>query len=138
MDYSILYVILISVAVIGLAILFYYLKRKHNIKNEDIFRRLDKTEMLISFGIAIAKDMDFGNTNTIENLKEVLLETLEYIKIIIDNENDSDVIINEAILKAKEMCLVFDIELNDEREYIIKAIITATFNLYNTIDFVEE
>lgn len=138
MDYSILYVILISVAVIGLAILFYYLKRKHNIKNEDIFNGLDKTEMLVNFGIAIAKDMEFGDANTIENLKEILLETLEYIKIIIDNENDSDVIINEAILKAKEMCLVFDIELNDEREHIIKAIITATFNLYNTIDFVEE
>lgn len=132
MDTSILYIILTGLVFVGLAILYLYLKKKYDIKNEDLFRNLDTLDVVINTGIMIARDMNFGDEKTLEILKHVITETFEFIKVVA--EENSDDIISVANLKAREMCKVFNLEMTEERTMILETIITMSYNLYTSIE----
>ena len=132
MDTSILYIILTGLVFVGLAILYLYLKKKYDIKNEDLFRNLDTLDVVINTGIMIARDMNFGDEKTLEILKHVIAETLEFIKVVA--EEDSDDIISVANLKAREMCKAFNLKMTKERAMILETIITMSYNLYVSIE----
>ena len=132
MNYEILYAILIGLVFVALAVFYFYIKRKYNIKNEDLLEGVDTLELLISVVIGAAKDMGFGNEEILDKLKYILVDVFEYVRVIIDE--DEEIIIATAIAKTEEMCLSLDISLDGNRRFIIETIIVMGYNLYKKIE----
>lgn len=130
-------IIIISLCFVGVGILMNYLKQNNKHSNEEISDKIDIAKIVVNFTAATARSM--GLCNDTKKLEYIAIDTLEYMRTV--NTGNKEVIIDEGIIKAKEMCLVFDIELDEDKEFIIESIVRAGYNLYikyKNQDFLEE
>jgi hypothetical protein len=132
-----IWIILIALGSVGLlsfvSFLTYKIAKKNNISLEDV---LDNIDQYVDIGTGIAifvKNVviDMGiNKEDADKYAKLIIDTLEYIKVIDDKK---EVKIAEGIAYALDKAELFGIDITDEREYIIKVIVKLGFNVYEAI-----
>jgi len=131
MDFTILYVILACVGVVGLIILITWLLKKINVDVDDIVIILDPTETIIQFAKVVLIDMGISEKE-VTFYTDVCIDTLEYLKVIPEDVG-KETRISEGIEYARETLEAFDIELTPSRIQIIETLIPALWNLYYAV-----
>lgn len=131
MDFTILYVILACVGVVGLIILITWLLKKINVDVDDVVIILDPTETIIQFAKVVLIDMGISEKE-VTFYTDVCIDTLEYLKVIPEDVG-KETRISEGIEYARETLEAFDIELTPSRIQIIEILIPALWNLYYAV-----
>jgi len=131
MDFTILYVILACVGVVGLIILITWLLKKINVDVDDVVIILDPTETIIKFAKVVLIDMGISEKE-VTFYTDVCIDTLEYLKVIPEDVG-KETRISEGIEYARETLEAFDIELTPSRIQIIETLIPALWNLYYAV-----
>lgn len=126
-----IYVILISLGVVGLALGVSYLIKRYKIDTKDYLDGIDVTQMIITLIRSIARDMGVEE-ELIVKVSHIINSTLEYMRNLPEEFTKDERIIKGFDL-AIDLCESFEIELNDDREYILFTLITVGFNLYETL-----
>lgn len=132
MNYSILYIILVCIGVVGLIIFITWLLKKLKIDPEKIAVILDPMETIIKFTKIVLIDMGIPEKDVIF-YTDICIDTLEYLKTLPENVG-KETRISEGIVYAKEVLEAFDIELTPVRIELIETIIPALWNLYYAIE----
>lgn len=126
-----LYIIFISLFVVALALVVSFVIKKYNISTKDYLDGIDVTSMVISLTRSIARDMGVEE-ELVAKISHIVNLTLEYMRNL-PEETPKEVKIDDGVALAKELCLSFEIELNEDREYILRTLITVGFNVYKTL-----
>lgn len=105
--------------------------KKYNISTKDYLDGIDVTSMVISLTRSIARDMGVEE-ELVAKISHIVNLTLEYMRNL-PEETPKEVKIDDGVALAKELCLSFEIELNEDREYILRTLITVGFNVYKTL-----
>lgn len=128
MDFTIVYVILIAVATVYLGVIIALLHEKFNLKATDVSRNIETSKDIINFIKITAKELGFGASEEIDKVSNIVLKTLDYIDTL-----SNTMYLNDKILKASvvaiDMCKQANIEVDENREYIIKKMITMSYIL---------
>ncbi len=126
-----LYIILIAVGVVSLAIGISLLIKKYQISTKEFLDGLNITQTVISLIRSIARDMGIEEELVVK-VSHIINSTLEYMRNLPEEFTKDERIIKGFDL-AIDLCESFEIELNDDREYILFTLITVGFNLYETL-----
>ena len=126
-----LYIILISLGVFGLAFSISYLITKYQIDTKSYLDGINTTETVIALIRSIARDMGVEE-ELISKISHIVNSVLEFMRNMPEG-TPKEVRIAEGIDLAKDLCVSFEIELNEDREYILKTLITVGFNVYETL-----
>lgn len=126
-----LYIIFISLFVVALALVVSFVIKKYNISTKDYLDGIDVTSMVISLTRSIARDMGVEE-ELVAKISHIVNLTLDYMRNL-PEETPKEVKIADGVALAKELCLSFEIELNEDREYILRTLITVGFNVYKTL-----
>ncbi len=102
------------------------------LESKDIEVSIDLTKTILMLIKASAKEMGLGNEHEINKIGEIVIDSLEYIKTIPNSVSKEDKI-NNGIFYVKELCESFNIELNEEKEYIIIELFKLGFNLLDSV-----
>lgn len=132
MNMDTLYIIFISLGVVGLALVVSFLINKYKINTKNYLDGINTTQIIITLIKSIAKDMGIEE-ELIAKISYIVNSTLEFMRNLPEEYSKEQKIANGFKL-AKELCVSFEIEMNEEREYILKTLITVGFNTYETFE----
>lgn len=131
MDLTILNV----VAVATLAVAFYYLgtkaKKRWDIDSILIILGIDALESIVPFVKALTEKLDVDQ-DKVQKIIDIAVDTLEYMRTI--QGEDKDEIIEAGITYATELCMAFDIEVDDKMEVVINAVVRASHFIIDYFD----
>lgn len=132
-DYQTLYIIAICLGIVGLGFSIKYLMDKYKIKNSDLVEGIDIAQTLLTFIEITLKDMKFGNEEEINKITKIINDSLGYMKELPDTENKKDKIYKATEFSVK-MCKELNIELNEDRLYILNNTIVLAYNFIEAIE----
>lgn len=131
-NYQMLVIIGICLGSVGIGFLIKYLMDKYKIKNEDLVEGVDVAQTLLTFIKLMLKDMKFGNDEEIDKITNVINDSLNYIKELPETEDKKDKIYKATEFSVK-MCKELNIELNEDRLYILNNTIVLAYNLMESV-----
>lgn len=117
-DYSTMYLIIIVIAVIGVAFLIKLLKNKNIITNDDL------TIILQAFKLTtdVINELNLNKETNLQEISDIVITSLQYAsKISSDVTKES--IISDATTNAFDLCTKAGIVLTDSRKNIITQLI---------------
>lgn len=131
MDLTILNV----VAVATLAVAFYYLgtkaKKRWDVDSILIILGIDALESIVPFVRALTEKLNVDQ-DKVQKIIDIAVETLEYMRTI--QGEDKDEIIEAGIAYATELCMAFDIEIDDKMRVVINAVVRASHFIIDYFD----
>lgn len=131
MDLSILWVVVTALLVVA----FYYLgvqaKKKLDIDSILIILGIDALESIVPFVEAVTEKLGIDQEK-VGKIIDISLDTLEYMRSIQDE--DEEVIIDAGITYATELCLAFDIEIDEKMEIVIVTTVKAAHFIIDYFD----
>ena len=127
MDFTILYVIGISLGVIGIGALVRFVLNKYDISLADLIRGIDIFKTALVFINLCLKEAGIPQED-LEKYSQLIVDSLQYI-VSLPNEIPKQEKINEGVKYAIELCDVFDLDVSLDRKVIIEDIFTAAYNL---------
>jgi len=119
MDYSIFIIIGILGIAIGIVIGTKYLQRKGVITKEDVLI----VAKCFDLGLSIIKELKLEKEDKILLIGNIVNDGIEYVIAVFDNTEDIDKLAEEVYDFVVDKCITFNIELNENRINIIKALI---------------
>ena len=136
MDFTILYVIGISLGVIGISILVKFLLNKYDINLIDLLRGIDIFKTAMIFIKLCLKEAGIPQED-LKKYSQLIMDSLQYITSL-PNEIPKQEKIEEGVKYAIELCEVFGLEMNLDRKIIIEDIFTAAYNLIEAFQTKEQ
>ena len=127
MDFTIFYVIAISLGVIGISILVRFLLNKYDISLIDLLRGIDIFKTAMIFIKLCLKEAGIPQDD-LEKYSQLIMDSLQYI-VSLPDEVPKQEKIDEGVKYAIELCDVFDLDVSLDRKVIIEDIFTAAYNL---------
>lgn len=121
MDYTFLYVLIAIGLTVGLTYLISYLRRENVVDVNDLRLSME----MLNIGMKIVSELRLDKEEEIFRISSIVLQSLEYSISLFDSE---EIIIENAIEYAHELCEIMSIELTESRKEIIRDLITLTFN----------
>lgn len=132
-NYQMLTIIGVCLGSVGLGVLIKYLTDRYKIKNSDLLEGISVAQTLLTFIKLMLKDMKFGNDDEVDKVTNVINDSLNYIKKLPEIK-DKESKIFEATTFSIKMCKELEIELNDDRLYILNNTVTLAYNLIESIE----
>ena len=120
MDYSIIWIILTLVGLIGFAFLIRYSTNKGYVKESDI----NFVIAMFDLTMAIVDELDLQKEKEIKNIATYVDLGLKFAKKISANDNMYDVIVDYTI----DLCETNNIEVTDQRKLIIQQLTQIALN----------
>ena len=131
MDFTVLYVILAAIGVVGLVVGISWLLKKLNVDVGKMLIILDPLETILKFVKVVLIDMGIDE-DELDVYSGTILDTLEYLKTL-----DPDIGKETRIAEGKAYCegllIKFGVNLTPARVEIINQVIPALWNLYYAI-----
>lgn len=116
-DYTVIYLILCILAILGITYLSKYLRERNIISQQD----LEFAVTMLGITSQVINELHLKDEKNIRIITNIVLLTIEYVKqSMIDIDNDA------AFDYAKSLCTQFNIELTKEREIIIKQLLNMS------------
>lgn len=119
MDYSIFIIIGILGIAIGIVIGTKYLQRKGIITKEDVLT----VARVFGLTLNIVKELKLEKEDKIRLIGDIVNDGIQYVLAVFDNNEDIDKLAEEVYDFVVDKCITFNIELNENRINIIKALI---------------
>lgn len=119
MDYSIFIIIGILGIAIGIVIGIKYLQRKGIITKEDVLT----VARVFDLTLNIVKELKLEKEDKIRLIGDIVNDGIQYVLAVFDNNEDIDKLAEEVYDFVVDKCITFNIELNENRINIIKALI---------------
>lgn len=132
-NYQMLIVIGICLGSVGLGFLIKYTMNKHKIKESDLLEGIDMTQTLLTFIKLMLKDMNFGNEEEVDKITNIINDSLDYISKLPETK-DKESKIFEATTFSIKMCKELNIDLNEDRLYILNNTITLAYNFMELVE----
>lgn len=132
-NYQMLTIIGVCLGSVGLGFLIKYLMDRYKIKNSDLLEGISVAQTLLTFIKLMLKDMNFGNDDEVDKVTNVINDSLNYIKKLPETK-DKESKIFEATTFSIKMCKELEIELNDNRLYVLNNTVTLAYNLIESIE----
>lgn len=123
---TLLIVLGVVAGVIGLFILGKYLIKKGIVDEDDVPEIVDDGKAIVNFAYIFAISAGF-NKDDADKIKGIIFDTLEYINTLspsVSIENKK----KEAIEYINDLCLAFEIPVDDNKQIIIEQIVDVMFN----------
>lgn len=119
MDYSIFIIIGILGIAIGIVIGTKYLQRKGIVTKEDVLT----VARVFGLTLNIVKELKLEKEDKIRLIGDIVNDGIQYVLAVFDNNEDIDKLADEVYDFVVDKCITFNIELNENRINIIKALI---------------
>lgn len=119
MDYSIFIIIGILGIAIGIVIGTKYLQRKDIIAKEDVLT----VARVFGLTLNVVKELKLEKEDKIRLIGDIVNDGIQYVLAVFDNNEDIDKLAEEVYDFVVDKCITFNIELNENRINIIKALI---------------
>jgi hypothetical protein len=120
MDYTIIYVLGIIAITVGILALSKFASKYGLLNNDILF-----TIIVLKLGISVIDELKLKNEKEIRLITKVVIDSLEFaIAYYKEPEN----ILKYSIEYAFEQCITLEIELTDERKYLIEKLLEIGFN----------
>lgn len=132
-NYQMLTIIGVCLGSVGLGVLIKYLTDRYKIKNSDLLEGISVAQTLLTFIKLMLKDMNFGKEDEVDKVTNIINDSLNYIKKLPETK-DKESKIFEATTFSIKMCKELEIELNDDRLYILNNTVTLAYNLIESIE----
>lgn len=123
-----MWVVLVAVAIGGILLMI-----KYKLPASTIVNGIDKTEAILKFVKLTVKDSRTFDNELVDNISEIIFDTLGFIKNISITVNKEDRI-NQGLEYVKELVADSNITLNEDEIFIVKNVLTVAYNLYESID----
>jgi len=134
MDYSnILFLFGFIALALGIIVGVVYLMKKYNVKSEELSQGIDISKTIAIVVKLTAKELKFGTNNEIEKIANIVCDSLDYVKSIANNKTKEEKV-NDGIKYIREMCYSFNIEMNEDRLFIVTTLFTLGMNLLESLD----
>ena len=127
MDFTILYVIGISLGVISVGALIRFILNKYDISLVDLIMGIDIFNIALVFIKLCLKEAGISE-EYIDKYAKLIIDSLQYI-VSLPDEVPKQEKIDEGVKYAIELCDVFDLDVSLDRKVIIEDIFTAAYNL---------
>ena len=122
MDYTIFYVIGFAMFSVGLVFLTSYLRRNNLIKSADLIFAIS----VLNLTVEIISELNLEKEKEIRSIAEIVVDSLQFASVT-ENLTRGEVI-SMAYAHAIDLCLSFNIELNERRKNIIMQLLIFAFN----------
>lgn len=132
-NYQMLVIIGICLGSVGIGFLIKYLMDKYKIKESDLVEGVDVAQTLLTFIKLMLKDMKFGNDEEIDKITNVINDSLNYIKELPETEDKKDKIYKATEFSVK-MCKELNINLNEDKLYILNNTIVLAYNFMESVE----
>jgi hypothetical protein len=131
MDYTILWIILSCIGVVGLIVGLTWLFKRLNVDITKLLIILDPLETIFEFIKKVLVDMGIEESE-LSVYSDTVLDTLEYLKTL-DPEIGIESKMAESTAYCEGLLVKFGIDVTPVRSEIIKQIIPILWNLYDAI-----
>ena len=132
-NYQMLVIIGICLGSAGLGFLIKYTMDKYKIKESDLLEGIDMTQTLLTFIKLMLKDMNFGNEEEVDKFTNIINDSLDYISKLPETK-DKESKIFEATTFSIKMCKELNIDLNEDRLYILNNTIALAYNFMKSVE----
>ena len=126
MDYTVLYMIGFVMFSIGLVFLTSYLRRNNLIKSADLIFAIS----VLNLTVEVISELKLEKEKEIRSIAEIVVDSLQFASMTEDLTREET--INMAYDYAIDLCLAFNIDVNERRKNIIMQLLIFTFD---TLDY---
>lgn len=117
-DYTMVYILTVIVAVIGATFVVRYLRVKQIVSSED----LKVVGQIFNLTTAIISELNLKNEEKIMQISQIVLTSLDYA-VKISDTSDTDEILKHAQDETYTLCSDLGIELTESRKVIISQLL---------------
>lgn len=128
MNYEMFYIIAICFVTVFLGFLIRYSFKKYDIESKEVANNIDITNKIIEFAKTALISMKFGDEKEIENVSQIIIQSLNYIKGINEDISRDDKI-KKATAYSIQLCSGLGIKLDKNKILIINNVIGLSYNL---------
>jgi hypothetical protein len=121
MDYSVLYIIVILIGIVGVAFGVAYLRKNNYVSKEDL---LFASEIL-GLTSAIIMELNLKNEPELKKITSIVYSSLNHAIALYDGNTDE--LFKESISFAEDLCEEFNIQLNENRKMIIEKLVQIAY-----------
>jgi hypothetical protein len=134
MDLSnILYLFGFIILALGLIVGVVYLMKRYNVKPEELSQSIDISKTITTVVKLTAKELKFGTNDEIEKVADIVIDSLDYVKLIANDKTKQEKI-NAGVKYIQEMSFSFGIEMNEDRLFIVTTLFTLGMNLLESLE----
>jgi len=108
---------------IGLIFCVNYFRQNNKIND----KTLETVATTLNLTVTIIDQLNLKNEDKIINLTNIIIESINYTKDVLNSKNNDELIFN-AIVYAQKLCLDQGIELTDSRKAIIDSLVRLSIN----------
>jgi uncharacterized protein with FMN-binding domain len=123
MDINIIFLLIIVIITIGLIFCVNYFRQNNKIND----KTLETVATTLNLTVTIIDQLNLKNEDKIINLTNIIIESINYTKDVLNSKNNDELIFN-AIVYAQKLCLDQGIELTDSRKAIIDSLVRLSIN----------
>lgn len=134
MDYSnIAFLFGFIVLALGLIVGVVYLMKKYNVKPEELSQGIDISKTIATVVKLTAKELKFGTNDEIEKVSDIVIDSLDYVKLIANDKTKQEKI-DAGVKYIEQMCGSFSIKMSEDRLFIATTLFTLGMNLLESLD----
>ena len=122
MDYTVFYVIGFAMFSVGLVFLTSYLRRNNLIKSADLVFAIS----VLNLTVEVISELKLEKEKEVRSIAEIVVDSLQFASVTENLTREET--ISMAYDHAVDLCLSFNIELNERRKNIIMQLLIFTFN----------
>jgi predicted transcriptional regulator len=123
------FIALALVFVVGLV----FLMKKYNINSKQLTDGIDITKTISAVIKITAKELNFASDEMINKIADIVIDSLDYIRTLA-NVTTKDEKVQAGIKYVEEMCISFEIELSEDRMFIVTTLMQLGINLLESLD----
>jgi len=132
-NYEILYLIGFIVLALGVVVGVVLLMKKFNISPKQLTEGIDISKTISIIIKITAKELNFVNDESVDEIANIVIDSLDYIRTIA-NDATKEEKVQAGIQYVEELCLSFEIEMNEDRMFVATTLLQLGINLLETLE----